>query len=655
MIWTATVWAADWAAALATGDCATVVASLTAPSSEVEKLALGRCRLHAGDPAGADEIVADIGGELAPWARLVRGQALVLRGRHAEAVEVLAGLSLSGPEEEIWRGRALVAAGRSLEAKEGLNALLSSSVADEARYWLAAGAWDRGEQDAARGVWRELWVNAPTSEWADRAAERLRLADDAVPDYAAPAGRELALRRAKTLIGKKQAAMAVPLLDGIHAVDPFDSPTEQRFFADALFDAKLYARAAEWYGRVGGEKAGSTVLFRQALSTARGVGFEAADPLYARLVALHPTSAEADEASWKPAYMDHDAGRLEEAVAGFDRYLAARPSGKFAADARWLRAWDLWRLGRAEEAKKAFDRVLATDSGETAAAAAYWKARADDDLVALRELMRRHPDSGYAWFAAARLGVRYPVPAEAVRPEFPASFLESRPKLAVAVKLARAGMADWARPLVRAAVADARSSQASALAMAWLLLEVEDYAGAKALGCAYASLPEGRAACTPRPHRAAVEAIAAETGLDPLLPYAIMNAESGLDPSVTSPAGARGLMQLMPALATRLAEGRVAHFAVDDLYRAGVNARLGTTELGLLHARFRNSAVQPDLPLVIAGYNGGAEAVERWLAGYATAPEADRFAEDISFTETRRYVRRVLGYLMGYRRVYGDR
>ena len=72
-------------------------------------------------------------------------------------------------------------------------------------------------------------------------------------------------------------------------------------------------------------------------------------------------------------------------------------------------------------------------------------------------------------------------------------------------------------------------------------------------------------------------------------------------------------------------------------------------------ARFGRASTQPSLPLIIAGYNGGGDSVERWIGGYTTAPEPDRFAEDISFTETRRYVRRVLGFLMAYRRAYGDR
>ena len=58
-------------------------------------------------------------------------------------------------------------------------------------------------------------------------------------------------------------------------------------------------------------------------------------------------------------------------------------------------------------------------------------------------------------------------------------------------------------------------------------------------------------------------------------------------------------------------------------------------------------------PLAIAGYNGGEEAVLRWMSLYDDAVTAERFGEDVGYTETRRYVRKVLGYLMAYRYVMG--
>jgi soluble lytic murein transglycosylase-like protein len=102
------------------------------------------------------------------------------------------------------------------------------------------------------------------------------------------------------------------------------------------------------------------------------------------------------------------------------------------------------------------------------------------------------------------------------------------------------------------------------------------------------------------------------------------------------------------------------------MYSPGYNATLGTTELVRLAEQFGGLAVDNPLPMVIAGYNGGADAVTRWVDGYRESaadtpltdweqrPVADVWAEFIGYGETRKYVRRVLGYIQVYRLAYGD-
>ena len=645
----------DWTTAMAIGDCPSVVSQLAHAEAPVEQLALARCLDKLGEDGRAIEVASGIDGPLGPYARLVKARALLDRDRAAEAVATLTDLQLPGDDDELLRGRALVLAGRSEEARDGLRELLDGDNGAEARWWLAKGAEDRGDISGAVTVWRALWSKNPTSPFAEKSAEKLLLNKKPVPDFSTNAGREIATTRAKALLRMRLASDAIPLLDGCIAAAPYTEPTSMRWFADALFDAKQYARAVEWYEKAGFDVIDSATYFQYALATARSGNYPRAATIYAQLIQRFPTSSEADEASWKPGYMHHDAGELPEAIAGFTAYLTKHPNGKFASDARYFIAWDHLKLGHTKEAVAAFDVVLARDpSTDLAAAAQYWKARTVGSDDALRAVLHDRPDSAYAWFASKRLNVMIPTVAASTRPEFPAAWLADRPVVATGTVLARSGMADWARPLLRTGVADAASAETTALPMAWALIDAEDYRGAKSLACPYRTQPAGRDACTPRPHQSVVRQTAHEYGLDPLLPYAIMNAESGLDPSVTSPAGARGLMQLMPKLAGDLATNRVAGFHPDDLYSAGTNAFLGTTELGLLQGRFAHSAVTPSLPFVIASYNGGAEAVERWLGTYTTPPEIDRFCEDISFTETRRYVRRVLGFLQQYRRVYGD-
>jgi soluble lytic murein transglycosylase-like protein len=109
---------------------------------------------------------------------------------------------------------------------------------------------------------------------------------------------------------------------------------------------------------------------------------------------------------------------------------------------------------------------------------------------------------------------------------------------------------------------------------------------------------------------------AAAAGVDPSLVAAVARTESGLDPRATSPAGAAGLMQLMPATAQAL--------GVADPYDPVANVRGGAIYLKELLARFGG-----DVALAVAAYNAGPGAVER-------------FGGVPPYTETRRYVARVL-------------
>ena len=163
-------------------------------------------------------------------------------------------------------------------------------------------------------------------------------------------------------------------------------------------------------------------------------------------------------------------------------------------------------------------------------------------------------------------------------------------------------------------------------------------------------------ACLPRPENAIVTRYADAYGLDPAVAFGVMWAESALQPRVTSAVGARGLMQLMPDVGAPLHQELFSDrpYDADDLYLAPYNAALGTTELGQ-RQRSLDDTLQPDsAPAVIASYNAGEEAVRRWLEGAETPPDFDAWTEDVSYTETRNYIKAVLGHVMAYRWLYGD-
>jgi soluble lytic murein transglycosylase len=137
--------------------------------------------------------------------------------------------------------------------------------------------------------------------------------------------------------------------------------------------------------------------------------------------------------------------------------------------------------------------------------------------------------------------------------------------------------------------------------------------------------------------------------------YAIARQESAFDPRAQSHAGARGLMQLMPATAKRTAK----RFGVDfDLGRllsdASYNAKIGAAHLGELMGDWKGSYI-----LAFASYNAGGGNVKKWVDAYGDprSPQVDPvdWVERIPFSETRNYVQRVMENLQVYRNRLGER
>jgi transglycosylase-like protein with SLT domain len=88
-------------------------------------------------------------------------------------------------------------------------------------------------------------------------------------------------------------------------------------------------------------------------------------------------------------------------------------------------------------------------------------------------------------------------------------------------------------------------------------------------------------------------------GVDPRFIHAVIEQESRYDPEATSPAGAKGLMQLMPATAKR--------FKCNDLTDQTCNVEAGTKYLAWLLKRFNG-----DVSLALAGYNAGEGSVDKY-------------------------------------------
>jgi len=137
--------------------------------------------------------------------------------------------------------------------------------------------------------------------------------------------------------------------------------------------------------------------------------------------------------------------------------------------------------------------------------------------------------------------------------------------------------------------------------------------------------------------REIVMAAAARHGVDPDLIWAIMFRESVFNADVVSHARAVGLMQVIPPTGFEIAEARgIEGFDPSQLFDPERAIDFGAWYLRSLLDRFSGR-----VPLAIAGYNGGPHNVEKWLRRRGSA-DLDVFCEQIPFTETHRYVQRVL-------------
>jgi soluble lytic murein transglycosylase len=144
-----------------------------------------------------------------------------------------------------------------------------------------------------------------------------------------------------------------------------------------------------------------------------------------------------------------------------------------------------------------------------------------------------------------------------------------------------------------------------------------------------------------------VKEVSKKEGIDPYIVLALIREESRFDPDALSRAGAIGVMQLMPFTAHRVKNDADIRLDNDsEIFDPRKNISIGVSYFSSLFREFGS------LPLAVAAYNAGENAVRRWLK-VRGEKDMDEFIEDIPYTETRNYVKRVMRSYWQYRRLNG--
>ncbi len=157
---------------------------------------------------------------------------------------------------------------------------------------------------------------------------------------------------------------------------------------------------------------------------------------------------------------------------------------------------------------------------------------------------------------------------------------------------------------------------------------------------------EARRLYYPLDYQEPIRTWAAQNRVPAYLVFGIIRQESAFDTNAQSWAGARGLMQLMPATARELAVKNGLAYSHDKLSDPAFNVRLGTTYLRQVLSMFDDN-----LELSLAGYNGGPYRIKR-LWNESGGTELDRFLEGLGIEESKTYVKRILVLSDSYRQLY---
>ncbi len=146
----------------------------------------------------------------------------------------------------------------------------------------------------------------------------------------------------------------------------------------------------------------------------------------------------------------------------------------------------------------------------------------------------------------------------------------------------------------------------------------------------------------PLAYREQFQQQASATAVPLYLLMAVARQESSFEPTIASPAGARGLMQLMPATARETARRHgIPYGGVGDLNDPSRNIQLGSRYYRQMLDRYDGNRI-----LASAAYNAGPGRVDRWLRQTAGTLPFDAWIEVIPFAETRNYVQNVLAFSM---------
>jgi soluble lytic murein transglycosylase len=650
------------------------------------RLARGAELIASGDFAAALPLVntRDLDGSLlAPYARYYTAVAQVGLARADEADATLKTLDpakLEGALKEtatVLQASVAVKRGQAERAEDLLEDLSDDKLAWPEDVLIALGSAEEtlGHAEHALQAYRRVYYDYPLSTQAVDAADGIARVETTPLVAADRFKRELA--RAEQLFEGRRWAQARAAFEPLLKAATGDDRelitlrlAECAYYLDRFSEArKLIQPYLE-----GSRREAEARFFH--LTAVRGAGdSESFVSLSRGLVADHPDSEWAAETLNNLAsyyiVMDRDA----DADAVFRELLRRFPRHRHAERAAWKSGWFAYRLDDFGRAVEVFDRAAATfGRSDYRPSWLYWSARAHDQIgnaevatARYRLTVADYQNSYYGRLSTRLLERRKqpPVVASTTTAVAPPSAVPTDELIRAltaaglysdALKEVQYAQRIWGdSPQLQATFAWIRHRQGLALKATERFNAIRG--AITTMRRAYPQFlaaggeqlpPEVLRIIFPLDYWPLITKYSTARDLDPYLIAALMAQESTFTPEIRSSANAIGLLQITPPTGRTLARQLgIRRFTPTMLTEAETNVRMGTKYFKDMVDKFGG------VHYALAGYNAGPHRVTAWLKE-APGLEQDEFIDNIPFTETQAYVKRILGTAEDYRRLYGS-
>lgn len=366
---------------------------------------------------------------------------------------------------------------------------------------------------------------------------------------------------------------------------------------------------------------------------------------------LNPKSPWALKSLLKAARLRHLGEELEEAERLYRLIIEKYPGRSEASKSAWNLGWIHYRKKEYAKALEVFsDRAWA--SGGERERFLYWYARAAEKagdkpgaLFALGKLADSRKITYYSSLAKLRLKQAL-LPPQSSAAAYSGNPFGKNPALEKFLFFAKAGIYDLA--LMEAELLRPQAKTVGQrLYLASLYLQAQDYKSSISLAGGFRS-PEALRLSFPKGFEEKVRFFSRKYTLDEFLVYSVIREESHFDKEAVSVSDARGLMQLLPSTALEAApKAGLSNFEASQLFSPDVNINLGCYYLSWLLEIFGGN-----FAVGLAGYNGGPTSAAGWYEKNRSL-NIDEFVEEITFEQSRNYVKKILRSYAVYEAVYG--